>query len=79
MIGFGLTSAAFIIFYWVLPRVGPTNVTLPTLIAPASALSLGVLVLGEPLAASHLAGFGAILFGLLLIDGRLFRRRLRMA
>jgi len=74
IIGFALTSAAFIAMYWVLPRVGPTNITLPTLIAPTSALTLGVLVLGEPLALSHLMGLAAILFGLLLIDGRLFRR-----
>ncbi|MGR3617316.1 MAG: DMT family transporter, partial [Paracoccaceae bacterium] len=40
VIGFILTSAAFIIFYWVLPKVGPTNITMPTLIAPISALIL---------------------------------------
>jgi drug/metabolite transporter (DMT)-like permease len=75
VIGFALTSAAFIAMYWVLPKVGPTNVTLPTLIAPASALTLGVLVLDEPLEISHLTGLSAILFGLLLIDGRLFKSR----
>ena len=32
-------------------------------------------VLGEVLEAEHLYGMGAILVGLLLIDGRLFRRR----
>ncbi|WP_420004138.1 DMT family transporter [Arenibacterium sp. LLYu02] len=79
VIGFVLTSAAFIAMYWVLPRVGPTNITLPTLIAPTSALTLGVLVLGETLAPSHLAGLLAILLGLLLIDGRLFRRRVQPA
>ena len=79
IIGFILTSAAFIAMYWVLPRVGPTNITLPTLIAPTSALTLGVLVLGEPLAVSHLAGLAVILFGLLLIDGRLFRKRAVLA
>ncbi|OIQ28660.1 MAG: EamA family transporter [Alphaproteobacteria bacterium MedPE-SWcel] len=79
VIGLVLTSAAFIVFYWVLPKVGPTNITLPTLIAPTSALTLGVMVLGEELAVSHLAGLFAILLGLLLIDGRLFRRRGRRA
>jgi drug/metabolite transporter (DMT)-like permease len=76
-IGFVLTSAAFIVFYWVLPKVGPTNITMPTLIAPVSALVLGVWVLGEVLEAEHLYGMGAILAGLLLIDGRLFRSRAR--
>ncbi len=39
--------------YWVLPK-SLTNVTLPTLIAPAPATQ--VLVLGEPLEVSHLSG-----------------------
>ena len=46
VIGFVLTAAAFILFYNVLPRVGATNITLVTLIAPMSALA-AVLVLGE--------------------------------
>ncbi|MFV1491445.1 DMT family transporter [Phaeobacter sp. JH18-32] len=71
VIGFILTSAAFILFYWVLPRVGPTNITLPTLIAPVSALVMGAWVLQEPLKMEHLAGMAAILLGLVMIDGRL--------
>ena len=72
VIGFVLTAAAFILFYNVLPRVGPTNITLVTLIAPMSALAAGVLVLGEVFLPAHFAGLALILFGLLLIDGRLF-------
>lgn len=75
VIGFVLTSAAFIVFYWVLPKVGPTNITMPTLIAPVSALILGTYVLKEPLLAEHLWGMVAILLGLLLIDGRILRWR----
>ena len=74
-IGFVLTSAAFIVFYWVLPKVGPTNISMPTFIAPISALVLGTWVLNETLLPEHLYGMGAILVGLLLIDGRLFRRK----
>ena len=77
VIGFVLTSAAFIVFYWVLPKVGPTNITMPTLIAPVSALVLGTWVLNEQLLPEHLMGMLAILIGLLLIDGRLFRKRAR--
>ena len=76
VIGFVLTSAAFIAFYWVLPKVGPTNITLPTLIAPVSALFLGTYILKEQLLAEHLWGMAAILLGLLLIDGRIVRMRL---
>lgn len=75
VIGFVLTAAAFILFYNVLPRVGATNITLVTLIAPMSALAAGVLVLGEVFLPAHFAGLALILFGLLLIDGRLFRKR----
>ena len=69
------TSLAFIVFYWVLPKVGPTNITLPTMIAPASALFFGSFLLQEPLGVNHAVGLSTIMFGLLLIDGRLFRRR----
>ncbi len=79
VIGFILTSAAFIIFYWVLPKVGPTNITLPTMIAPASALFFGSWALGEQLTMTHGVGLAVILFGLLLIDGRLFKRRVAEA
>ena len=71
IIGFVLTSAAFILFYCVLPKVGPTNITMPTLIAPISALVMGSWILKEPLMPEHLIGMAAILFGLLLIDGRI--------
>ena len=74
MIGFVLTSAAFIAFYWLLPKVGPTNISTVTLIAPVSALVLGTWVLGETLRPEHLLGMAAILVGLLLIDGRIVRR-----
>ncbi len=79
MIGFVLTSAAFIAFYWLLPKVGPTNISTVTLIAPVSALVLGTWVLNETLRPEHLLGMGAILVGLLLIDGRIVRRRQRDA
>ncbi len=76
MIGFVLTSAAFIALYWLLPRVGATTVSTVTFIAPVSAVLLGVFVLGEAVRPAHLAGMALILAGLVLIDGRLARRAL---
>jgi len=73
VIGFILTSAAFILFYWALPKVGPTNITMVTFIAPISALVLGSWILGETLMPAHLIGMAAIMAGLLLIDGRIAR------
>lgn len=74
MIGFVLTSASFVAFYWVLPRIGATNTSTVTFIAPVSAVSLGVWFLGQPLAIEHILGMAAIFCGLLLIDGRILRR-----
>jgi drug/metabolite transporter (DMT)-like permease len=75
VIGFVLTSAAFIVFYWLLPKIGPTNSSIITFIAPVSAVVLGSIVLGDALRVEHFVGMTGILAGLLLIDGRLFRRR----
>lgn len=74
VIGFALTSAAFIALYWVLPKVGAANVSIPTMVAPVSAILLGTLVLGEELRAVHFGGLAAVLLGLVLMDGRLLRR-----
>ncbi|MGB3176920.1 MAG: DMT family transporter [Albidovulum sp.] len=71
MIGFVLTSAAFIVLYWLLPRVGATTSSTVTFIAPVSAVFLGMTVLGEAILPAHLFGMIAIFAGLLLIDGRL--------
>lgn len=79
VIGFALTSAAFIALYWVLPKVGPANISIPTMVAPVSAILLGTWVLGEELQAAHFGGLAAVLFGLVLMDGRMFSRANRKA
>lgn len=79
IIGFVLTSAAFIALYWLLPRVGATTTSTVTFIAPVSAVLLGVFVLGEAILSVHLAGMALIFSGLVLIDGRLVRWALRAA
>lgn len=67
------TALAYILYFRLLASAGATNLLLVTLLIPVSALSLGVLVLGERLLAVHLAGMALIGFGLVLIDGRLVR------
>lgn len=74
-IGAFSTSFSFLLVYWLLPRVGATNLSLNTFITPISALLLGVLVLHERFDMLHLAGMAVIFVGLIFIDGRLFRRR----
>ena len=75
MIGFVMTSASFIVLYWLLPKVGPTTTSTVTFITPISALIAGVLILEEVILSEHLMGMAIIFLGLLLIDQRLFRSK----
>jgi drug/metabolite transporter (DMT)-like permease len=68
------TSFSFLLVYWLLPRVGATNLSLNTFITPISALLLGVLVLHERFDMLHVAGMLVIFIGLIFMDGRLLRR-----
>lgn len=72
-IGFLSTTFAFQVMYRILPRIGATNFSTVTFIAPVSAILFGVAILGERLAPSHFLGMAAIFVGLLLIDGRVVR------
>lgn len=76
LLGIGLvsTSFAFLLMYRLLPRVGGVNFSISTLVAPVSAIILGVLVLGEKLTPLELAGVLGIFLGLIVMDGRLVRR-----
>jgi drug/metabolite transporter (DMT)-like permease len=71
--GIGLisTSLGFLVLYWLLPRVGATNMSLNTFITPISAILLGVLVLHERFEATQVLGVLVIFAGLVLMDGRL--------
>ncbi len=68
------TSFSFLLVYWLLPRVGATNLSLNTFITPISAILLGVLVLHERFELVHILGIVVIFVGLVFIDGRLVRR-----
>ena len=68
------TSFAFLLVYWLLPRVGATNLSLNTYITPISAILLGVLVLHERFELVHVVGIIVIFLGLVFIDGRLVKR-----
>lgn len=72
-IGVFSTSFSFLLVYWLLPRVGPTNISLNTFITPISAILLGVLVLHERFEMLHMLGIVVIFLGLVFIDGRLVR------
>lgn len=73
-IGLLSSTVAFLLLWWLLPRVGATNMSLNTYITPVSAIILGVIVLHERFTLMHVVGILVIFFGLIFIDGRLVRR-----
>ncbi len=75
-IGLVATAFAFQIMYRILPRIGATNFSVVTFIAPVSAIVLGMIFLEERVLPSHLLGMVGIFIGLVMIDGRLARRLL---
>jgi drug/metabolite transporter (DMT)-like permease len=67
------TALAYVVYFRILAGAGATNVLLVTLLAPATAVILGALVLHERLGAQQFLGFAIIVLGLAFIDGRLPR------
>lgn len=67
------TALAYLIFFRLIASAGATNAALVTLLIPASAILLGVLLLGEALTAREIAGLALIVLGLAAIDGRPWR------
>lgn len=67
------TALAYLIYFRLLASAGATNLLLVTFLIPASAILLGIVVLGERLEWRHLAGMGLIGLGLVSIDGRPWR------
>lgn len=77
VVGLALLSTAFayVLFFRIMARAGATNVMLVTLLIPPSAVVLAWFVLGERLGGAGLAGMALIGAGLVVVDGRLLRRR----
>lgn len=68
------TSFAYVIFFNLIASAGASNTSLVTLVVPVSAILLGTIFLGERLEIFELGGMALIALGLLVIDGRFFRR-----
>ncbi len=69
------TALAYILYFTLISTVGATNASLVTLVVPVSAILLGALFLAERLELYELAGMALIGLGLVVTDGRLFKRR----
>jgi drug/metabolite transporter (DMT)-like permease len=76
LIGLALlsTALAYIIFFRLIATAGATNTSLVTLLIPVSAVLLGATFLGERLSSLQVSGMALIGLGLIVLDGRLFRR-----
>ena len=68
------TSIAMMLAYRVLQKVGATNFSIVTFIAPLFAIALGIVFLNETTKLEHVLGLVGIFTGMLLIDGRIFKR-----
>ena len=68
------TALAYIVFFKILVRAGPSNVMLVTLLIPVTALILGSLFLSETIQLKEILGALIIGTGLIFIDGRLISR-----
>jgi drug/metabolite transporter (DMT)-like permease len=69
------TSFAYVLYFKLLKAAGATNILLVTLLVPVSSTLLCVPLLGEVLEWRQAAGMAVIALGLLLVDGRILRRR----
>lgn len=69
------TAGAYLLYYRVLAMAGAGNLSLVTLLTAPVAITLGATLLAETLALNALAGFALIATGLLVLDGRLLRRK----
>lgn len=67
------TSVAYLLFFRIIERAGPSFVSLVTMIIPVSAILLGFLVIGEKLSMNEIAGAVIIGLALVIIDGRALR------
>lgn len=74
-LGILATAVAYLIYFQILAQAGATNASLVTLLVPASAILFGWLILDETLTAVQLGGFAILLAGLIVLDGRLLKRK----
>jgi drug/metabolite transporter (DMT)-like permease len=70
---------AYIFYFYLLHRIGPTRVSTTTYITPMVAVLLGITFLGEPLYWQSMVGAGLILSGIFIINQRDKKKELETA
>ncbi len=69
------TVMSYILYFKLIDSAGATNASLVTFLNPVTAIILGTLLLGEIITSTQMLGILFIILGLMIIDGRLFRRK----
>jgi len=69
------TAGAYLLYYRILAAAGSANTMIVTLLMPPVAIVLGALVLDETLSPNVYVGLGLLALGLIILDGRLLRRK----
>lgn len=62
----GGTSLAYLIYYWLIARVGPTRTLIVTYLLPCMALVYGALLLHEPVGLNAIGGLALVLTGIFM-------------
>ncbi len=68
------TAMAYALYFRILATAGATNLLLVTLLIPVSAVGFGIALLGEAMTQGQALGLALIAAGLVVIDGRAWRR-----
>lgn len=67
------TGLAYLLYYRLIADAGATSTSMVTYLIPVVAVTLGVVVLGEPVGWNLFAGAAVVIFGVALAEGRLDR------
>ena len=67
-LGMLCTGIAYLLFFRVLTRSGAVAIALVTLLIPPSAITMGAVVLGEPISPQNLVGMALIAIGLMAVN-----------
>ncbi|WP_300520386.1 DMT family transporter [Aliiroseovarius sp.] len=68
------TAGAYLLYYRILAMAGSGNLMLVTLLIPPVAIALGTWLRGESLSPNAYLGLGLLALGLIVLDGRIFKR-----
>ena len=68
------TVFAYFLYFKILQSTGAGNLLICTIIIPPSAIVLNAIILGENINLTELFGLTIIIFGLIILDGRLIKK-----